>query len=76
LWTSSGNLSLAAFAGDTIRLRFTFNTVDSAANTFTGWFIDDVKVTGGASCPAPIRPLFEPFASVPLPAAFAPLERR
>ncbi len=61
-WQSSGNISLASFAGDTIRIRFTFNTVDSLNNSFTGWFVDDVKVTGsGSSCPAPIQPLYEPF---------------
>lgn len=50
-WQSSGNISLSAFAGDTIRLRFTFNTVDSAANAFLGWFIDDVQVTAAPACP-------------------------
>src|SRR5690606_24242812 len=69
LWQSSGNISLSAFAGDTIRLRFTFNTVDSVSNSFTGWFIDDVKVSGGTSCALTDTPLMEPFASAPLPAA-------
>lgn len=50
-WTPSGNISLAAFAGDTVRLRFTFNSVDSVSNAFIGWFIDDVQVTGAPSCP-------------------------
>jgi extracellular elastinolytic metalloproteinase len=49
-WTPSGNISLAAFAGDTIRLRFTFNTVDNVANAFLGWFIDDVQVSGAGTC--------------------------
>ncbi len=74
-WASSGNISLSAFAGDTIRLRFTFNTVDSAANTFTGWFIDDVKVTGAASCLAPVQAAQDPFGSVPASAVLhAPLD--
>jgi extracellular elastinolytic metalloproteinase len=68
-WTSSGNLSLAAFAGDTIRVRFTFNTVDGTANAFTGWLIDDVKVTAAPVCPAAAQPLLDPFESVSLPAA-------
>ncbi len=76
-WASSGNISLSAFAGDTIRLRFTFNTVDSVSNAFTGWFIDDVKVTGAASCPAPVQPLLDPFESVPASAVMsAPRDER
>lgn len=77
-WQSSGNLSLSAFAGDTIRIRFTFNTVDSLANNFTGWLIDDVKVTAGSSCPAQAQPLYDdPFEGVPVPVtAFAPTESR
>jgi extracellular elastinolytic metalloproteinase len=51
-WTSSPNISLAAFVGDTIRLRYTFNTVDGVSNNFKGWFIDDVVVTAGSSCVA------------------------
>jgi extracellular elastinolytic metalloproteinase len=58
-WTASPTISLAAFAGDTIRLRFTFNSVDSVANTFRGWFIDDVVVTGGGTCVA-LTPLAPP----------------
>ncbi len=45
-WSSSGAISLAAFAGDTIRVRFRFDSVDEEFNDFTGWFIDDVVVTG------------------------------
>lgn len=51
VWNGSGNISLSAFAGQTIRLRFRFNTVDATANNFTGWMIDDVRVTGGGTCP-------------------------
>jgi hypothetical protein len=49
-WQSSGAISLAAYAGQTIQLRFRFNTVDSVSNGFTGWFIDDVVVTGESPC--------------------------
>ncbi len=67
-WTPSGNISLAAYAGDTIRLRFTFNSVDSVSNTFLGWFIDDVQVTGAPTCPAQAQSLAEPEA----PLTFGP----
>jgi extracellular elastinolytic metalloproteinase len=51
-WTASPAISMAQFAGDTVRVRFTFNTVDATANSFLGWFIDDVQVTGAPACPA------------------------
>ena len=49
-WTASGPLSLAAFAGQDIQVRFRFDSVDGTANTFTGWFIDDVTITAQSSC--------------------------
>jgi len=39
-------LSLNAFAGKTIRIRFHFDTDDELFNDFPGWFIDDVDVLG------------------------------
>ena len=51
-WTSSGAISLAAFAGESVRLRFRFDSGDEISNGFTGWLVDDVAVTGTcASCP-------------------------
>lgn len=49
-WASSGSISLASFAGQAIRVRFRFDSVDGSYNSFTGWFIDDVVITGEASC--------------------------
>jgi hypothetical protein len=49
-WVSSGNIPLGQFAGDTIRIRFGFNTGDANFNNFRGWFIDDVVVTASAAC--------------------------
>jgi hypothetical protein len=48
-WTSSGAMSLAAFAGQTIRVRFRFDSVDEEFNDPTGWLVDDVSVTGECS---------------------------
>jgi hypothetical protein len=50
VWTSSGAISLAAFAGQVIQLRFRFDTVDGVSNGFLGWFVDDVEVTGTSEC--------------------------
>lgn len=44
-WVDSGAISLAAYAGKSIQLRFSFDSKDSYANAFTGWLVDDVTVT-------------------------------
>ena len=49
-WLSSGNISLAGFANTPIRIEFAFNSVDGIANSFTGWFVDDVVVTSSFEC--------------------------
>lgn len=50
VWKSSGALSLAAFAGQSIQVRFQFDSRDGVANNFPGWFIDDVVVRGSSQC--------------------------
>ena len=45
LWNDSGAISLSAYAGQTIQIRFKFDSMDSAYNTYTGWLVDDVVVT-------------------------------
>ena len=49
-WTSSGAIPLGSFAGQTIQVRFRFDSVDSVSNGFTGWLVDDVVVTGDSTC--------------------------
>ena len=44
-WTSSGVISLAAWAGSDVEIRFVFDSVDEQANTFVGWLVDDIVVT-------------------------------
>jgi hypothetical protein len=36
---------LSAWAGQTIRLKFRFDSVDMLLNHFKGWFVDDVRLT-------------------------------
>ncbi len=43
---------LAGLASATIRLRFSFDSVDSALNAFPGFYVDDVQVLG-VSAPVP-----------------------
>src|SRR5215467_1983247 len=44
----NASFSLAAFAGQTVLIRFSFDTVDSILNNFEGWYVDDVQVTSPA----------------------------
>ena len=55
-WSSGGvdraptwqnyTFDLTPFAGETMRIRFRFDSVDGNRNAFRGWMIDDVAVTG------------------------------
>ena len=40
------SIDLSAYAGKVTQLQFHFETVDSVANDFRGWYIDDVRVAG------------------------------
>ena len=42
-WTTA-TFNLKDFVGQTIQIRFEFDTIDSAANSFEGWYVDDVVV--------------------------------
>lgn len=44
-WLQAPPVSLKAYAGQTVRLRFYFATLDGVANSGKGWFIDDVSIT-------------------------------
>ncbi len=46
---SKVDISLSDFVGDTLKVRFFFDTGDPFANEAEGWFVDDVKVTGQSS---------------------------
>ena len=45
------SLDLTAYAGKKVRLRFRFDSIDSAYNKYKGWFVDDASV---AVLPAPV----------------------
>jgi hypothetical protein len=47
-WLHSPAISLAAYAGQTVRLRFYFVTLDRALNNYPGWIVDDVSVSAEA----------------------------
>ncbi len=70
-WTNSGAISLASFAGQTIQVRFRFDTVDNVANNFTGWLIDDVVVTAESVCTPGNTPPTVTITAPPDGSAFA-----
>jgi len=52
-WATSPQISLAPFAGKQIQIRFRFDSVDAAHNSYPGWFIDDVTVSVPGSSQGP-----------------------
>ena len=44
-WLQSPAIPLSDYSGETIRIRFYFNTLDAEFNHFKGWYIDDVSIT-------------------------------
>src|SRR5262249_51211421 len=43
-WTTA-SFDLSAYAGQTILVRFAFDTIDSVLNTYEGWYVDDVQLS-------------------------------
>jgi hypothetical protein len=57
-WTASPTISLSAYAGQNMLLRFNFSTTDSLYNTYQGWAVDDISVTNiqtPTSCTTPVN---------------------
>jgi hypothetical protein len=52
-WLASPAVDLSAYAGHTLQVRFHFDIVDGALNSFAGWIVDDVSLTSTPppSCP-------------------------
>ena len=44
-WLQSPAIHLSAYAGQSIRVRFYFTTLDDIFNAYKGWYIDDFSVT-------------------------------
>ena len=67
-WQKSPFISLAAYAGKTVRIRFYFNIVDPYSNAGAGWWIDDVSIsaTGGDSSCAEAVPNDTPASATPI----------
>ena len=43
-WTAAAPVDLSAYAGQTVQLRWSFDRVDSIANFYEGWYVDDVRI--------------------------------
>jgi hypothetical protein len=51
VWRAATPVNLSAYAGQTVQLRWSFDTVDSLNNDFEGWYVDDIQVQ--AQVPVP-----------------------
>ena len=43
-WTAAEPVELSDYAGQSVRLRWFFDTIDSFANSFEGWYVDDIRI--------------------------------
>ncbi len=67
-WGSSPALNLSPYAGQTVRIRFHFDTIDSYYNSYGGWWIDNFRITNESpptSCLDP-QPNDDPTQALPL----------
>jgi hypothetical protein len=48
VWRNA-SFSLGAFAGQTVLIRFSFDTLDGVLNNFEGWYVDDVQLAAPGS---------------------------
>jgi hypothetical protein len=49
-WKTVSGIDLSAAAGSTVQLRFRFDTVDDIANSFPGFYVDDVQIVALHDC--------------------------
>ena len=43
-WTGSGPVMLTGYAGGSVRIRFSFDTMDATSNDYEGWYVDDFRI--------------------------------
>jgi uncharacterized repeat protein (TIGR01451 family) len=46
VWRTA-HVDISSFAGDTVIVRFSFDTVDDFLNNYEGWYVDDVQIRAG-----------------------------
>jgi hypothetical protein len=48
-WRSTASINLSAYAGQAVKLRWSFDTVDAATSGGEGWYVDDVRIQAAAA---------------------------
>jgi Bacterial pre-peptidase C-terminal domain. len=43
-WRAANTVDISSYAGQTVQLRFSFDTVNNQQNAFEGWYVDDIVV--------------------------------
>jgi len=59
-------LDLSSMAGSNVQIRFRFRTVDNMYNTYPGFYVDDVKITGEVLLPFIISGYIKNECNVPI----------
>ena len=59
-------VNISRYVGGNVRIRFDFDTIDAASNSFEGWFIDNVRVSRVSATPSQlvVSPLTLAFSGV------------
>jgi hypothetical protein len=67
-WRKSPHIDLSGYAGQTIEVRFHFESLDGRDNSHQGWLIDDISIdtTGPPSCPGANEPNDSPATATAL----------
>jgi len=50
-WEQISSIDLSSYIGQTIKIRFRFDTGDRSYNNYEGWYVDDIKITGDYQFP-------------------------
>jgi uncharacterized delta-60 repeat protein len=48
-WRTAASLNLTAYAGQSVKLRWSFDTVDASTSGAEGWYVDDVQIQAAAA---------------------------
>jgi predicted secreted protein len=64
-------IGLSAHKGQTVQIRFYFNTIDDMNNTYRGWYVDDVQVSAGDVPAAPSKLVATPVSQTQINLSWA-----
>ncbi len=61
-WAQAGPIALGSWAGQSIYLRFRFDSVDDLFNDYLGWAVDNIQITASLwECNVCLSPFLQPY---------------